>query len=228
MSVPDLPTLFRVLEATWPAAGMQQVAGWTLRDGAGGGKRASAATAGPGARAGDAPDLVMVRPWDGALDAELAALGYGILDDTRFYVAPAGALAGPMPIAASYTTVERLAMMEEIWTAGGVGPGRLAVMDRVTLPKVSVFSRAGTVSGGVGFVALSEGVGMIHAIEVMADRRRKGAARALMRDAANWTLRNGGEWVALAVTAANEGARALYTSLGMIEVGGYHYRVRSG
>lgn len=226
MSQPDLPALFRVLETTWPAAGTRQVAGWTLRDGAGGGKRVSAATADPDARAEDAPDLIMVRPWDGALDAELAARGYGILDDTRFYIAPAGALAGPITIASSYTSSERLAMMEEIWAAGGIGPARLAVMDRVTVPRITVFSRAGTVSGGVGFVALSEGVGMVHAVEVITARRRKGAARVLMRDAANWTLRNGGEWVALAVTSSNTAACALYRSLGMTEVGGYHYRVR--
>ncbi|MEL6679458.1 MAG: GNAT family N-acetyltransferase, partial [Pseudomonadota bacterium] len=41
----DLSRLYDAVEATWPAAHMWQQDGWTMRDGAGGGKRVSAATA---------------------------------------------------------------------------------------------------------------------------------------------------------------------------------------
>ena len=34
-------------------------------------------------------------------------------------------------------------------------------------------------------------------------------------------------WFALAVTAANVGANALYQSLGLEDAGGYHYSVRA-
>ena len=75
MTPPDAERLFRVLAATWPPATTREQAGWTLREGAEGGKRVSAAVAGPGARAEDAPGLVQVRPWDAVLDGDLAARG---------------------------------------------------------------------------------------------------------------------------------------------------------
>ena len=223
---PDAPTLFRVLEATWPPAATREEAGWTLRDGAGGGKRVSAATAGPGAKADEAPELVQVRPWDVELDAALAARGYCTVDETVLYAAPVERLAGPRPHPSTYWMDQPLAIMEEIWAAGGIGPGRLAVMDRAAGPKVNLLCRAGDRAAGVGFVAIADGVAMLHAVEVAAEHRRRGAGRLLMRAAANWARRQGAGWIALAVTSANAPARALYEGLGMKEVARYHYRMR--
>ncbi len=116
--------------------------------------------------------------------------------------------------------------MEEIWAAGGIGPGRLAVMDRAAGPKAWLLCRAGDRAVGTGFVAVANGVAMVHAVEVLAEQRRKGAGRLAMRGAANWAARQEAEWLALAVTAANLPARALYAGLGMEEVARYHYRMR--
>ena len=67
------------------------------------------------------PPLVMIRPGEDALDACLAARGYLQRDPTLLAAAPAAALAatprenvilGPAP----------LAVMAEIWDAGGIGP----------------------------------------------------------------------------------------------------------
>jgi GNAT superfamily N-acetyltransferase len=223
---PDAARLFRVLEATWRAASLREDAGWTLREGAGGGSRVSAGTAGPGARAQGAPPLVQVRPWDGALDAELAALGYRAFDESVLYLASAERIAGAMPHASVYWSAERLAVMEEIWQAGGTSPARLGVMDRAPGPKTFLLCRAGDRAAGTGFAVIAEGVAMVHAIEVLAELRRKGVARLLMRGAASWAAQNGAGWLALAVTAANAEARALYESLGMEEAARYHYRTR--
>ena len=66
---------------------------------------------------------------------------------------------------------------------------------------------------------------MIHAIEVLAPLRRKGAARLLMEGAARFAAEQGAAWLALAVTEANVPARGLYARLGMAEAGTYHYRI---
>lgn len=227
MTAPDVPTLLRVLEATWPPAATRVDAGWTLRDGAGGGKRVSAATAGPGARAEDAPDLVQIRPGDEALDEALAAGGWQLVDETCLYLSPVEPLSGPLAHGTAYWSRQRMAIMEDIWAAGGIGPERLAVMDRAAEPKASLLCRAGDRAAGTGFVAIAEGVAMVHALEVAAGHRRQGVARLLMRCAANWAARNEAAWLALAVTAANAAARALYEGLGMEEVARYHYRTRT-
>jgi GNAT superfamily N-acetyltransferase len=68
---------------------------------------------------------------------------------------------------------------------------------------------------------------MIHAVEVRPALRRKGAARQMLNAAAHWAAEQGADRLALAVTEANAGARALYASLGMQPVGQYHYRIKA-
>jgi ribosomal protein S18 acetylase RimI-like enzyme len=66
---------------------------------------------------------------------------------------------------------------------------------------------------------------MVHALEVRPEARRKGLARHIMRHASAWAEGQGAKYLALAVTRANVGANALYSSLGMEVVGQYHYRM---
>ena len=44
MNFPDIPRLYDTTNATWPALSVRRHEGWDIRNGAGGGKRASAAT----------------------------------------------------------------------------------------------------------------------------------------------------------------------------------------
>ena len=92
---------------------------------------------------------------------------------------------------------------------------------------MTLMSRANDRPVGAAFVAVDGEVAMIHAIEVAKAHRRKGGAVRLMQGAARFAAENGAEWLALAVTEANSGARALYERLGMADAGGYHYRVRT-
>ena len=119
-----------------------------------------------------------------------------------------------------------LAIQREIWSAGGIGPGRWAVMDRVTGPKTSLFARADDRPAGTGFVAIHEGIAMLHALEVLPALRRRGAAAHMLRAAANWAAATGATTISVVVTEANAGARALYASLGLEVVGQYHYRMK--
>ncbi|MEO0764306.1 MAG: GNAT family N-acetyltransferase, partial [Pseudomonadota bacterium] len=102
--------LLAAIEGTWPPARATQQGVWTIRDGAGGGKRVSAATANGAATDSDIAQaeaamlslgqdrLFMLRPGEDALDRQLAKHGYDIIDPVNFYVAPVGLLTDiPIP-----------------------------------------------------------------------------------------------------------------------------------
>lgn len=234
--IPDAAKLYEVSEATWPPARSFQEGPWTLRDGAGGGKRVSAATAaGPvgdadipqaeaGMRALGQRPLFMIREGDEALDAALAARGYALIDEVVLYVAPVGLLTDkPIPRVTCFTIWEPLAIMAEIWAAGGIGAARLAVMERARV-KTGVLARWNEKPGGVAFAAVHDGVVMVHAVEVLVHQRKQGVAEWMMRAAAFWGAKQGAEHLAVLCVTENKPANALYTKLGFARVGTYHYR----
>jgi N-acetylglutamate synthase len=234
--IPDTARLMAAVDATWPAAETVDRGGWRLRRGEGGGKRVSAASP-LGLAQGDVGEAeAAMRAWgqpplfrlgeSEAVDRALAGRGYSVLDPVLLYAVPVARLAGDESHLAAVYRVEGLpAILEEIWDAGGIGPGRRAVMERVRLPKTRLLSRAGDVPCGAAFVAVDGEVAMVHAIEVLARLRRQGAARLLMEGAARFAAERGAAWLALAVAEANVPARGLYARLGMAEAGGYHYRI---
>lgn len=223
--------LARVMEATWPPARSWRVGPFRLRDGAGGGKRVSAATPEgawteadlDAAEAAMAQPLFMVRPQDQALDRALAARGYGVIDPVLGYACDAASLAGPKWFS-TFPHWPPLQMARDLWAEGHIGPARVAVMERAHGPKAAILARREDRAAGVAFVALAEGAAMVHALEVTPALRRKGAAEAILRAAALWGREQGAAELSLVVTSANAGARALYEKLGMREVGRYHYR----
>lgn len=227
-------TLVQVMEATWPAARVWRDGAFMLRDGAGGGKRVSAATS-----AGDwdraaldrleaamAEPLVLIRPGDEALDAALEARGWQVIDPVVAYAAPVAALMADLPPLAAFAHWPPLEIARMIWAEGGIGPARLQVMERVTGPKCTILARQGDRPAGSAFVARDGAEAMLHALEVRPHQRRKGAGEALLRAAANWAAEQGATRLSLVVTRRNAAARALYDRLGMQVVGQYHYRMK--
>ena len=235
-ALPDTAALFEALDRTWPAAEMRQHAGWTLRLGAGG-KRVSAATqaaadariedAETGMRSAGQHPLFMIRRGEDALDAALEARGYALVDPTVLRAAPVSRLADSPPLTV-LTGGFPLGLAAEIWAAGGIGPARLAVMERAPLPKAYLLGRDADHPTGVGFVAAAGTMAMLHAVEVLAAHRRRGVGRTLTRAAAAWAAEQGAEVLLLCVTRANAAANALYEGLGMAEAGAYHYRRAPG
>ncbi|MEM0944344.1 MAG: GNAT family N-acetyltransferase [Pseudomonadota bacterium] len=223
------------LDATWPAAEQVSRAGWDLRRGAGGGQRVSAAR-GMGDLAvaeaamaawGQAP--VFCVAGDDALDAMLEAAGYLRHDPVVLYAAPVAALDDGRDETARVIRCQTpVARGAEIWQAGGIGPARLAVMERVRGPKSVLMGRDGDRPAGMAFVACDGEGAMVHAIEVLPGHRRSGVGERLLRGAASFAREAGAAWLSLAVTEANGPANALYGKLGMRPVGHYHYRVRKG
>jgi GNAT superfamily N-acetyltransferase len=236
VSAPDAKTLFDALDATWPAAAFHSRTPWVLREGAGGGQRVSAATATAAVCDADIAEaeadmcdfgqrpLFMVQGDDPALDALLEARGYEVVDPVLVYLAPLDHIAAPLKITAAMPSWPPLAIQRELWQAGGIGPGRLAVMDRARGPKRAVLGRRADSPCGTAFVAMSGEIAMVHALEVSPEARRGGVGRAIMAGAANWAGSEGARWMAVVVTVANVAANALYGQLGMTVVTRYHYR----
>ncbi|WP_299685406.1 GNAT family N-acetyltransferase [uncultured Tateyamaria sp.] len=233
----DPAPLLDAIEATWPPARTMREGPWTIRDGAGGGKRVSAATAEAPVTADDIataeaamlaldqPRLFMLRPDEAALDRQLADRGYEVIDPVNLYVAPVELLTDvPIPRVTAFAIWEPLAIMAEIWETGGIGPARLDVMHRAAV-KTGILARHADKPAGAGFVALHGGIAMAHAVEVLPHQRRKGVAQWIMRRAAFWAAEQGADRLAVLCTAANGPANALYQRLGFSALTGYHYRI---
>jgi ribosomal protein S18 acetylase RimI-like enzyme len=118
-----------------------------------------------------------------------------------------------------------LAIQRELWAEAGIGPARLAVMERAAFPKTALLARMDDRAAGAAFVGIHDGMAMIHALEIHPRFRRRGAARHMMAGAVHWARAEGARDLGLVVTTANLGAQALYASLGLSRVGQYHYRM---
>jgi ribosomal protein S18 acetylase RimI-like enzyme len=225
--------LAKLMRATWPPAHEWVKGSVTFRDGAGGGKRVSAATIdGPFTEADlaalfEMPEpLVLIQPKDQSVDSVLKAYGWDKVDPVVAYAAPVAALAAELPALAAFPHWPPLAVAASIWEEGGIGPARLAVMNRVGVAKTALLARHGDRPAGVAFAAVAGTEAMVHALEVRPAFRRLGVGVTLMRAAANWAADQGAERLTVVVTERNDAARALYARLGMQVVGQYHYRVK--
>ncbi len=236
MNLPRVQQLYEVCARTWPAAVETGVGPWTIRAGKEGGQRVSAATldgdfdvielAENAMRGLGQVPLVMIRDGEEALDAALSERGYVVKDPVNIYVCPIEALTDlPIPKVTAFTIWEPLHIMRDIWAAGGIGPERVAVMERSTCAKTAVLARLRDKPAGTAYVAIHDQVAMVHALEVLQHQRKQGAAGWLMRSAALWAQGAGATHMSVICTQANTGANALYASLGMTQVGQYHYRV---
>lgn len=230
----DPQTLADVMEATWPPAARMSCGPFVLRDGQGGGKRVSSASVQGNwtpedldraeAAMGASP-LFLIRMGDEALDLALAQRGYDVIDPVIAYSAPVDALFGEGP--RHMTTFPHwppLQIAAALWGDAGIGPARLAVMQRVAGPKSVVLGRANDRAAGVAFVACHGVHAMLHALEVVPAMRRQGSAQNILRAAAGWARDQGAVSLSLVVTEANTPARTLYAAMGMVEIGRYHYR----
>lgn len=235
MTPQDLTAL---IDGTWPAASIHEAGPWLIREGRGAGSRVSAATAKVPGTLDDLPlaeqamrdlgqvPLFMVRSGEDALDTALADKGYRIKDPVTAYAAPIDAVAThrPPPVTC-FEVWPPLAVQEEIWADGGIGPARVAVMHRAAGPRTTILGRMDDTPAGCLFAAIHGTTVTVHAVETASRFRRKGLAAHMMRAAAFWGRDNGAQNFALVTTVANNAANALYASLGMTAAAGYHYRI---
>ncbi|WP_339109075.1 GNAT family N-acetyltransferase [Thioclava sp. GXIMD4216] len=227
---------YEVIDRTWPAASFRQVGGFTLREGQGGGSRVGSASldvalpeadieaAIAGHHALGQPVKFQIRDGQEDLDQALAARGFQVLDPTVVFCAPCAAFDSPHALSA-FSHWPPLAITREIFEEDGINAARQAVMARVKGPACVILGRDGDRAAGAAFVACAGSDAMIHAVNTRPAFRRRGVARHIMGEAARWATAQGASHLWLVVRASNEGAIALYTRLGMIEQGRYHYRL---
>ncbi|MFV2002067.1 MAG: GNAT family N-acetyltransferase, partial [Paracoccaceae bacterium] len=210
---------------------------WTIRRADGGGKRVSAATADTTVSDAQIDNasaamkdlgqsaLFMIREQDTALDRLLAARSFRVLDRVTLFACPIQRLTATPPARMSAFAIwPPLQIIREIWADGGIGAGRIAVMQRVVCARTSLLARNAGRPAGAAFVAVHRNIGMIHAVEVRQNHRRQGVAINIMRAAAHWAQDQGARYFSVLVTDANAAANALYMNLGLSVVGHYHYR----
>jgi GNAT superfamily N-acetyltransferase len=239
MTLPSIQTLYDVTEATWPQAAAWTEAGFTIRDGKGGGKRVSAATLEGSLSAADIEGaetamhklgqnpLIKHPEGEDDLDLELDQRGYDVIDPVNAYAISAADIARKdIPRTVAIPAWEPLRIMEEMWASGGIGPARIDVMRRACSPKTGIVSRFNDKPAGTSFIAMHQGITMLHALEIVPNQRRNGLGRWAMHRAGVWTLENGGHTVSVLCTKANDAANGLYQSLGMSLIGAYHYRIK--
>jgi GNAT superfamily N-acetyltransferase len=238
MIMPNRNRLLTVINSTWPAFNEKHHMGWTIQEGAGGGKRVSSAKMAqinlPDVGAAEyamhqlrQDKLFMIRDGDHDLDKALEALNYCVIDPSTIYVCETAQIAPEtLPLAQSYAVWEPLQIMHEIWSAGNIGKNRVSVMHRVRGDKTGLLARDGDTAAGTAFIALDDEIAMVHAVEVLKSCRRKGVARKLMAQAAKWAKARGAIYMSLITTDRNVAANSLYQSMGMLPIAKYHYRIK--
>lgn len=239
-ALPDGDRLLAAMDATWCAAERVPLGDWVIRRGCGGGQRVSSvwAKGDPGLPLAAAidhavqvqqgwgePPLMQVGPGDRDLDAALAARGWTVRDPSVLMAGETRALAAHGTGGLMAVQIKApLAVLDELWEAGGIGAARRAVMARTPGPKVGLLLREDDRPAAAAFVALDGTVAMVHALVVAERFRRRGVGRAATAAAAHWAIRQGADSLGLAVTAQNAAAVALYRGMGFVERGAYHYR----
>ncbi|WP_136636400.1 GNAT family N-acetyltransferase [Pseudooceanicola onchidii] len=238
--MPELSKIFDAVDVTWPAEEKIACGPITLRRSSGGGKRVSAATVDDAITTQDIEaaearmrdmgqtPLFSLRPGDTALDDLLAARGYAVVDRTNIYSCPIGLLSAMETDVeqASLAVWEPLAIQLDFWARGGIGPDRIAVMERADCAKTAMIGRHDNSPGGTCYVGIHGGVAMMHALEIITEARRVGMGRAMTVQAAQWAKDEGATDFTCLCVEQNAAANALYSKLGMEIVGQYHYRIK--
>lgn len=231
--------LLQAMEQTWPAAEYLQAGAFRVGRGLGGGRRVSAAVAdgqdwdaadialaSEAQAAWDQPSLFRACPGD-ELSGWLLENGWRAEAKTHLLVNSVASLTDQnIPPVTTFAVWPPLAIQRELWTGQGIGPARQAVMERVAGPKIALLGRTDDRAAGVAFAATAMGVAFIHALEVLPALRRRGLAGWMIREIAFWAAAQGCDRLALAVTAENAPALALYDRLGFRAAGSYEYYLR--
>lgn len=230
------PELSRAFEDSWPAAEYRDAGGFRVGRGMGGGGRISSARALEGwseadiqsaielHRAWDQPVLFRAMQDDEPLKQALSRAGLTPTKPTAVMQASTADLAdADLPYLSAIPSWPPLAVQREIWELGNIAPARQAAMDRVTLPKMSILGRSKDWPVAAAFVAWTDDIAMIHAIEVSPNARRQGMGEWVVRGAARIARDAGASRLALAVTLGNDAAVALYRKLGFTTLGVYDY-----
>ena len=223
----DQSEYFKAIDQTWPAAKYIENDNWLFREGRGGGKRVSAASA-LNANASvevalkqfndfNKRPLFMLKDGDRAIDEALAKLDFAIID-------PVDVMA--IGVDNSDDDIEKFChdaptkIAKEIWAEGGIEKPRLDVMARAKCAKTYLQID----NGAVAFAAIWNEIAMVHALEVQRSARRQGMGKRMMQIALTWAEGQGARELVVLTVKANKPAQQLYRNMGFRDVAHYHYR----
>lgn len=230
------PALSRAFEESWPAAEYRDVGGFRIGRGLGAGGRVSSARPLQGwtprgiqdaiatHREWDQPALFRAMQDDLPVKQALRDAGLVPTKPTAILEASTAMLAdADLPYLSTIPSWPPLAIQREIWAAGSISAARQDTMQRVALSKMSLLGRTKDWPVAAAFLAWTDDVAMIHALEVAPNARRQGMGEWLVRGAAQIARQAGASRLGLAVTLENTGAVGLYRKLGFTTVGVYDY-----
>ncbi|NNH23203.1 GNAT family N-acetyltransferase, partial [Pseudokineococcus marinus] len=157
------------------------------------------------------------------LDAELDGRGWARVSPTTVMV---GALPGASDTATA--PVDLLRAPDAAWSRL-VRPGEaddpvVAALLLSAPDQAFAVVRPGTDAVAAGRMAVADGWAVLTDLAVAPAHRRRGLARAAVAELSSWAAGRGAERLALQVADGNDGARALYASLGLVEHHRYAYR----
>ncbi|CTQ49314.1 GNAT family N-acetyltransferase [Jannaschia donghaensis] len=232
--LPDAKRIMAAVRATWPPSSLARVGPFDLPAERTGTRRATSARARDGATAttGDIAAVEGARPGtifgtlDGAEDAIatlLKARGYAMTGASDLMAGPVGPMTGDIPPVSGFAHWPPLAICDTLWAAHGNDASRRAPLDRAPGPKAAILLRHDDRAAGALFVAVHDGLAVLHLVLTLPRFRRQGVGRIAMRHAANWAAANGAEYIVLPVEADNAAAVGLYERMGLSRRGGYRY-----
>lgn len=232
--LPDAARIMAAVRATWPPSGVHRLGPFDLPAERIGTRRATSARQVPGTQAtvDDIRAVEATRPGTifGTLDGaeqdtadRLADRGYreGGLSDLMAGLVEAAT--GDTPPVTGFTNWPPLAICDALWDAHGNDAPRRAPAFRVTGPKTAILLRHADRAAGALFVAVHEGIAVLHLVLTLPRFRRQGVGSVAMRHVANWAASHGATHLALPVEADNTAAVGLYRRSGLVRRGGYRY-----
>lgn len=231
--------------SAWPDLAHREIGAWRLRWAGGFSGRANSATAlHADADLTDAdigaieafyashhlPSLIRITPFvTVSLDARLAERGYATRSASQYRCASLQSL---LP-------VEPGLIHEDIASAAWIsGFGRLngrvdfnpetmsAMLHRITARTTFAFLIDGGHLAAVGMAVIRDNLMEVQSIAVDHALRGRGFGRRLVSGLLAWGQSQGATAAILSVEATNTPATRLYTSLGFVEIAGYHYRIK--
>ena len=225
------------VRATWPAARTVRVGALDVPLDPAGSRRAISVRPAPGASgaAASGADIAAAeaaRPGaifstvdgvDDALAPRLAAAGYAPEGASALMAGPVAPLLGDLPRISGFPHWPPVAICEAMWAAHGNGPASLAAAARAPDPKAAILLRSDDRAAGALFVAVSDGLAVLHMVLTLPAHRRRGVGLLGLRHAAAFAAAHGAGHLALPVERANAPAIALYAAAGLRDVGGYRY-----
>ncbi len=170
------------------------------------------------------------------LDAELAARGYGAIDDTRVMAAPSLDRVAPqaLPKDLAFETLGHSAMAQAVGTLRGSALAqRQAHAERLAhspVPFRALAIRRAADGATVACGQSAREADLVGLYDVFVDPslRGRGLARLLCARLLADAREAGATSAYLQVESDNTAARAVYARLGFADGYGYHYRVRPG